>query len=389
LLPGRGALSFLREERVNIQTSPNWLEIDLSAIRGNVAALQRFLGEHCKVLAVVKANAYGHGAQQAARAALEGGAWGLCVASLPEAREIRRGGIDAPLLLLNSGRPEEAVEVVHFHLIQALYSREMAEALSRAALRIGYEAEAHLKVDTGMGRLGVRPEEALRFASEVAGFPALRLTGVFSHLATAEEADETFARAQFQRFRACLDSLASRLPGLNAHIANSAATLKFPQMHLDMVRAGLLIYGVYPTFQLAQAGLHLRPALTWKTRIAFVKTVAAGTPISYGSTWRANSPTTIATLPVGYSDGYPRALSNRGQVLLRGRLKPVVGRVCMNHTLLDIGEEPEVRPGEEVVLIGQQEENRLTVNHLAEWGETVPHEILGRLGRHLPRVYVK
>jgi len=373
---------------VRISQPPNWLEIDLPAIRGNVAALQKFIGEHCKVLAVVKANAYGHGAQQVARTALEGGAWGLCVASLPEARELRRGGIDSPLLSLNSGRPEEAGEVVHLHLIQALYSRETAEALSKAALRIGYEAEAHLKIDTGMGRLGVRPEEALQFAAEVAEFPALRLTGVFSHLATAEEPDETYALAQFQRFRDCLDSLASRLPGLNAHIANSAATLKFPHMHLDFVRVGLLVYGVYPTFQLSRA-LELRPALTWKTRIAFVKTLAAGTPVSYGRTWRANSPTTIATLPVGYGDGYPRALSNRGQVLLRGRLRPVVGRVCMNHTLIDIGEEPEVRPGEEVVLIGQQEQNRLTVNHLAEWGETVPHEILGRLGRHLPRVYVK
>jgi len=366
---------------------PNWLEIDLSAIRRNLAAVGGLIGEGCRILAVIKSEAYGHGALPVARAAIGGGAWGLCAASLSEARRLRRGGITAPILLLNSGPPQEAGEIVRLNLTQALYSRQMAQALSAAAAKVGALVEAHIKIDTGMGRLGILPEEADKFASEAAALPGLQIAGVFSHLATAEESDPSYAFHQFARFRGCLERMGAHLPGLKAHIANSAAALRFPWMRLDFVRIGLLVYGVYPTAEGSQE-LRLQPALAWKTRIAFLKSVPAGFPVSYGRTWRAPSSTTLATLPVGYADGYPRSLSNRGQVLFRGRLCPVVGTICMNHTLIDLGDEAGPSPGEEVVLIGPQGENRLTVNHLAEWAQTVPHEILARLGSHLPRLYL-
>lgn len=365
----------------------SWFEIDLSAIRRNIGKVQGLAGDGCRILAVVKSNAYGHGLCQAAGAALEGGAWGLCVADVQEASRLRRAGIDAPILLLNSGRPEEAGKVVRLGLIQALYSRQMAKALSRAAQRSGSEAEAHIKIDTGMNRLGVGTEEAEEFAAEVAALPNLRISGIFSHLATAEEEDSSYALRQFEFFRSSRERVSRHLPGLKAHIANSAATLKFPQMRLDFVRVGLLAYGVSPLVE-AKSGIELEPALTWKTRIAFVRRIPSGATVSYGRTWRALCPTTLAVLPVGYADGYSRALSNRGQVLLRGGLRPVVGTVCMNHMMIDANEETGIRPGEEVVLIGRQGDQRITANHLAERGQTVPHEILARLGSDVRRVYL-
>lgn len=363
-----------------------WLEIDLDAVRGNVAAAQRLIGGGCGILAVVKADAYGHGARPVAQAALAAGAAGLCVANLTEAEQLRRAGIAAPILLLTAGPPRQAGQVVRRGLIQAVYERPTAEALSRAAVRLGREAEVHIKLDTGMGRLGIPPEQAGCFAGELATLPALRVTGAFSHLATAEEADPSYARQQFERFLASLEAMRAVFPHLRAHLANSAATLRFPEMRLDFVRLGLLVYGVYPTNR-EEPGVSLQPVLAWKTSVAFARRALAGTSVSYGRTWRAAASTTLVTLPVGYADGYPRTLSNRGQVLFRGRLRRVVGTVCMNHLVADVGEEPKVRPGEEVVLLGEQGAARITAGQLAEWAGTVPHEILARIAGRLPRSY--
>jgi len=370
-----------------VKQSPSWLEIDLGAIRRNVIALRKFVGPNCGILGVVKNNAYGHGAKQVTQAAADGGGAGVCVASLEEAQELRRAGISLPILLLNPGEPKSAREVLRLHAIQTLCTKEMAEALSQAALKIGFEAEAHVKVDTGMTRLGIPPEKAVAFTTEVAGYAGLHITGIFSHLATSENCDSPFAQEQFERFCRVLGELAPRLPKLKAHIANSGATLLYPQMHLDYVRVGLLMYGISPTPRLPINGPNLRPALSWKTRVAFLQSVAPGTAVSYGCTWRANKPSTLAVLLVGYGDGFPRSLSNKGQVLFRGKLKPVVGTVCMNHIMVDVSDEENVQVGEEVVLIGRQGEATLTASHLADWGATVPHEILARLSPRLTRVY--
>ncbi|NIM04457.1 MAG: alanine racemase [Armatimonadetes bacterium] len=365
----------------------SWLEIDLSAIRYNISAVQELIGDGCRVLAVIKSDAYGHGILQIARAAVEGGAWGFCVSNVEEARRLRREGIEVPILHLNSGPTQQAGQIIRLQLIQTLCDREMAKALSRAASRAGSEVEVHMKIDTGMGRLGIAPEETEAFAAEVAALPGLRLTAVFSHLATAEEPDSSYALSQLERFQDCLHRLTSSLPGLKAHIANSAAAVRFPQMRFDFVRVGLLVYGVPPIAE-DTASPQVQPALTWRTQVAFVKKIAAGASVSYGRTWRAPASTTLAVLPVGYADGYPRSLSNRGWVLFRGRLRPVVGTVCMNHMMIDVGNETGVCPGEEVVLIGSQGGEQITVNRLAQWAQTINHEILARLGGHLPRTYL-
>jgi alanine racemase len=263
----------------------------------------------------------------------------------------------------------------------------MAKALSRAALRLGQTAEVHLKIDTGMGRLGVLPEDAAGLASSMAGTPGLRLGGVFSHLATAEAAETHYAEEQFRRFGSALGAIAGA--GVSAgirHIANSAAALRFPSMRLDRVRTGLLVYGITPEAP-GLAPLDLRPALVWKTRLAFTKDLPAGSAISYGCTHVTRSDCRVAVLPLGYADGFPRRGSNRAQVLVGGRLCPVIGRVCMDHVIIDASPAGEARPGDEVVLIGSQGTNTITANQLAQWAETCVHEVTTVIGPRVARVY--
>lgn len=378
-----------------MQSSPSTIYINLGALRKNVAALRKLIGTRCAIYAVVKSNAYGHGATEIAHTILSAGANAVCVANIGEAATLRHTGVDGPIILLNATRPNQAREVAVLHITPALYSQEMAEALAEAALRVGYGVTAHIKVDTGMGRVGLPTEEAVQLArsvsqqdSSLGGFSPLTITGIFSHLATAEEEDESYALGQFQRFQQCIAEVQDVLPEVRAHIANSAATLKFPMMRLNAVRCGLLLYGVYPSNDLTQE-IVLTPVLSWKTFICFVKRIPAGAYVSYGRTWQATTPTTVVTLPVGYGDGYTRQLSNTGYVLFRGKRRPVVGTVCMNHILVDVGDEADVQTGEEVVLLGRQMGAEVSAADLAQWAGTVPHEILTRLNPNIERVYIK
>jgi alanine racemase len=364
-----------------------WVEVDLSAIRRNVAAVRGLVGGGVAVLAVVKADGYGHGAVRAAKAAVAGGAAWLGVASAAEGAELRSTGIDAPILVLGCGLPEQAPEIVTHGLTQTLATWDMAQALSRAAAGEGREVAVHIKIDTGMGRLGVKPHEAAAFARLVSGLPGLRIEGVYSHLATADRKDPTYAREQARRFEQVLADLEHEgIRSALRHLANSAATVRFPEMRFDMVRAGLLIYGLNPLSQ-PLTEIELVPALAWKTRIACVKDVPAGEPLSYSGLHVTERPTRIACVPVGYADGYSRALSNVGSVLVSGRRCPVVGAVCMDQMLIDVG-EVEAKPGAEVVLIGEQTGERITANDLADAQGTVVHEIVARLGKRLPRFYL-
>jgi len=365
----------------------SWLEINLAAIEHNVRAVRQFVGPDTRVMAILKADGYGHGAVPVARAAARAGAAWLGVASTLEGAQLREAGLKTPILVLGSAFPEQAEEVARYRLSQTVANGELPQALSRAAERAGVEVGVHLKIDTGMGRLGVTPDRAVALARRLLRLPGLRLEGVFSHLATAEEEDPAYALEQFARFQQALRALEDagiRVP--LRHIANSAAVLNFPQMHLDLVRPGLLAYGV--TLPGMHSALDLRPALTWKSRIAFVKRVPAGVSLSYGRTYVTRRETTIATLPVGYADGYCRLLSNRGTILVRGKPFPVVGRVCMDHILLEMGDEPGLRVGEEAVLIGRQEAAEITANELADAQGTVVHEVVARLGKRLPRIYL-
>lgn len=365
----------------------SWIEVDSAAIRSNTAAVCDLIGRGVQVMAIVKADGYGHGAATAARASLAGGASHLGVASAAEGIELRAERIEAPILVLSCGMPEQARDVVERGLTQTLATESMARALSREAAAAGREVAVHLKVDTGMGRLGVWPHELPALAKLVSHLPGLRVEGVYSHLATADHDDATYARGQAECFRQALAVLqaAGIQPPLR-HLANSAATVRFPEMRFDMVRAGLLVYGLNPLCgELTQIGL--TAALTWKSRIAAVKNVPAGQPISYDGLHVTRTATRIACVPVGYADGYARALSNVGRVLIHGRRCPVVGAVCMDQMLVDVG-DLDAKAGDEVVLIGEQMGERITANDLAAAQGTVVHEIVARLGKRVPRVHL-
>jgi len=370
-------------------SSHSWVEVDLAAVRHNVRSLKRFLGRQRHLWAVVKANAYGHGAVETAAAALDAGADGVAVSCLNEAAELRvDAGIRAPLLVLAPGEIRAASWLVRLDIVQTACYQPMLEALSRAAQRLDRPATVHLKVDTGMGRLGVSPEHVTEYAGSISRLPGVQLGGVFSHLATAECEDSSYARLQFKRLNTALHKLDSVgiAPGMR-HLANSAAILRFPEMLFDGVRAGLLLYGIFPS-EHEPAPLDLRPAMAWKTRVSFLHRVPQGWSVSYGRTYVAERETVVGVLPLGYADGYPRHASNHSYVILRGTKCPVIGAVCMDHLMIDATDVPGAAIDDEVILLGRQGNSVVTANQLAQWAATVVHEVPTAIGRRVKRVYL-
>ncbi|MDK2785016.1 MAG: alanine racemase [Bacillota bacterium] len=367
---------------------PTWAEIDLRAFAANLRAVKDLVGPQVKVMAVVKANAYGHGAVRLAQVAAANGADQLAVATLDEAVTLREAGLKLPILVLGTSIPGEGAEVaVELGIAQALCTVELAEALSAAARRRGKEALVHLKIDTGMSRIGVRPHEAVPFMERVGRLPGLRFEGIFSHFAASDEPENPYTELQFSRFQEALKAL--REAGYTfplRHIANSAAILDHPEMHLDMVRPGCILFGSWPS-EKTQRKISIKPTLTLKTRIVFLKRVPAGTPVSYGLTYTAPSERLLATLPIGYADGYRRGLSNKASVLIRGMRAPVVGRVCMDQCVVDVTDVPGVTLGDEVVLIGRQGSEEITAQELADILGTLDLELYCGLSPRVPRLY--
>ena len=363
---------------------PAWIEIDLSAIAHNVRQVRRFVGGDVRVMAVVKANGYGHGLIEAARAALDGDASALGVARLDEALALRQGGVEAPVVVLGCGLPDHAPDLVRHRIAQVVSGPEMAEALSREAVRQAAPAPVHVKVDTGMGRVGCSPDAASDLVRKVAALPGLALEGVPPHFPQSEPARLPAIRAQLDRFLGVFDRL-NGVPIPCRHAASSAVTVLCPSARLDAVRVGLLAYGI-PPFD-GPCALDLRPALTLKARVVQVNPVPAGWPVSYGETFITRRPSRLALIPVGYADGYPRRLSNCGHALLRGRRCPVRGRVCMDQCVVDVTDLPGVGIGDEAVLLGGQAGERIAVWDLARAVDGAPHEIVACLGPRLPRVY--
>lgn len=361
-----------------------WAEIDLGCVRDNVRALLALLRPPTRLLAVVKADAYGHGAIGVARAAVEAGAWALGVATTDEGVQLRRAGIDSPILLLGHTPAEDADAAVAHALSVTVFQLDAAQALSRAAARAGRPVRVHVKIDTGMGRIGVSPVDAPSLIREVRALGGVVLEGCFTHLATADEPDLEPARAQLEAFRRALRPLEEEgVPLGLRHAANSAAILALPEAHLDLVRPGIALYGIPPAPHLG-GRIRLRRAMRFRARVTHAKRVLPGTPIGYGRTYRAERATTIATIPVGYADGYPRLLSGVGEVALRGRRLPIVGRVSMDQCTFDAG-DAAVRVGDEVELWG----DAVPVEEVAERAQTIAYEILSGLGRRVPRVFVE
>jgi alanine racemase len=368
---------------------PVWAEIDLDAVAENVRSVRSLIKPSTKLLAVVKANGYGHGSVEVGKAALKNGASWLGVARISEALALRQAGIVAPILVLGYVPPEQADAVVNHGLSQTIYSVEMARDLSDAAVRLGSKAKVHIKVDTGMGRLGIWASAvAVDEILQLARMPHIEVEGIFTHFANAD-GDEAYTRQQLERFLELLETL--RRAGLEVplrHAANSPALIGLSESHLDMVRAGLIVYGLYPAENMRKGLPHLRPAMSLKARVAYVKKVPAGFKVSYGCTYTTSSPTTIATLPLGYADGYPRSLSGVGEVLIKGRRLPVIGRVCMDQIMVDAGSDPDIFMGDEVVLLGSQGNAAITADEIAGKLNTINYEVVCMINWRVPRLYL-
>ncbi len=367
---------------------PTWAVIHLKSFQNNLRAVSSRLASGVRSLPVLKADGYGHGAREMARAAAEAAdvpQWGFGVSSIEEGISLREAGFKQPILILGSLFPFDGFEsALKYDLTPTLASRLAAQELSRVAAKLKRCAAAHVKVDTGMGRIGVSPETALETIREISGQDALRLEGVYTHLAQADSPEET--RKQLDRFKPVVDAARRLSPRPLVHAANSAAALLSPETHFDVVRPGLALYGLSPAPAADMAGF--APVMEWKTRIVFLKKVQPGTAVSYGGTFRARRVSWLATLPVGYADGYRRSLSNKGQVLVRGKRCPVAGRVTMDQIIVDVTDVPGVEVGDETVLIGKQGAERISAEEMAEWADTIPYEIVCGVSARVPRVAV-
>lgn len=341
-----------------------------------------------KILAVVKARAYGHGAAEISRRLLGLGADMLGVATVEEGRALRESGIVAPILVMGALFPEQSEAIVALGLTPAVSNRSVAATLSAAAKRRGTTVSAHVKIDTGMGRIGVAPEEAPAFIADLKKLGAITVQGLMTHFADADQMDKQFASKQADRFESLLKVLAAQ--GIDIpvrHAANSAALLDFRRALFTMVRPGLMLYGYNPLEAAGALHADLHPVLSLVTRIAFVKKVPAGIPISYGRTFVTKRESCIATLPIGYADGYSRGLSNKGEAIVRGVRARVVGRVCMDMCMIDVTDVPGVREGDDVVLIGSQGSERITADDIAAKTETIAYEVLCGISERVPRIY--
>jgi alanine racemase len=364
---------------------PAWVDVDLDAVTHNIGLL-RGVVTPAAVWAVVKADGYGHGAVPVARAALGAGAEGLCVALVEEGEALRRAGVEAPIVLLAEPPPSQYGEVGRWGLEAVVYTTHAIDGLGRQCgrRRIG----VHLKIDTGMHRVGAPPTAAVPLARRIEATPALELTGVMTHLAIADEPADPYTAQQLDAFDAVLGELwAAGITPCSVHAANSAGALAHPRSRYSFVRAGIATYGVAPGPCLAERGRDLRPALTLRARVSFVKRVAAGERISYGLRHRFGRDATVATLPIGYADGVPRRLSaTGGEVLIGGRRRPIVGVVTMDQLMVDCGDDP-VAAGAEAVLIGEQGGERITADEWAGRLETIAYEITCGIGARVPRRY--
>lgn len=365
---------------------PAWAEVDLRRIRQNVQALRKHLRDGTRIMAVVKANGYGHGAVEVAKTVRACGVNWIGVAIVEEGISLRKAGVGGPILVLGVSPASQAPLIVSYDLRAALCTWDGAEALSAAAQSAGTVAKVHVKVDTGMGRLGLLPHEVVPFVRRVSGLPGLEVEGIFTHFSTADECDRSYFNLQLGRFNRVLDWL--KQANLNipiVHAANSAAAVTAPQAQFDLVRAGVALYGLQPAPDLVV--LDVKPALSLKARISYVHRVPEGSGVSYGRRYTAEQETTIATIPVGYADGYSRLLSGKADVLVHGRRYRISGSICMDQCMIDVGDD-QVEIGDEVVLIGRQGEEEITAVELASIMGTIHYEVVCLISERVPRVYI-
>lgn len=369
-----------------------YAEINLDAICQNVQNAMDKVGKDTKMMAIIKTDAYGHGAIPVARALNEIGVYAFGIATVQEAVSLRKAGIQNPLLILGYVFPQDYPLLLDFDIMHAVFQYADAKALSDFAVSCGKTAKIHIKIDTGMGRIGMQPTtESLAEIERIAALPNLAIDGIFTHFACADEADKASVNRQVDTFLHFLSALEKRGVQIPLrHMCNSAGIIEFADGFLNITRSGIMTYGLYPSQEVHKANLELHPALQLKSRVAFVKTVGKGFPVSYGSTFVTNrEKTVIATVPVGYGDGYPRALSNKGRVLLHGQYAPIIGRVCMDQMMIDVTDIPNVHQGDAVTLVGTDGENRISVEEVADAAYSFNYEFCCGIHKRVPRVYIR
>ncbi|PIY32041.1 MAG: alanine racemase [Candidatus Infernicultor aquiphilus] len=356
-----------------------WTEVNLDAIAQNVKNIKKLIGKKKELMAVVKGNAYGHDILEISSVVLENGATRLAVARLEEAIFLRKAGITVPILVLGLTLKPQAESLVSYDITPTVCEFEMIEKLSESAVQMNKMTKIHLKVDTGMGRIGIFPDDVLKFIKRIKTLKNVEIEGIFTHFSVADEKDKFYTEEQFKKFIEILTILEKE--GIKIpikHVGNSATLLDLPHMWLDMVRPGLAIYGLYPSKEVKKT-INLIPAQQFKTKIVFIKELPRGESISYGRTYITKRRMRVASLPVGYADGYNRLLSNQGEVLVRGQRVPIIGRVCMDQCMIDVTNLTQVEIGDEVVLWGRQGEGMITVEEIAQKIRTINYEIV-----HLP-----
>jgi alanine racemase len=367
---------------------PTFAEIDLAAIAHNILVIKKRV-HPAHVMAVVKADAYGHGAVPVSKVALESGVTYLGVALVEEGIELRNHGISEPILVFSGAFEDQLINFFKHDLEITVYTKETADSLSKLSPNFQKPIRIHVKVDTGMGRVGVNWENAANFVEYLATLEGVKLHGLYTHFATSDERDKTYANLQFDRFKKIIKILEQK----NIHIplkhaANSGAILDMPETYLDLVRPGVMMYGYFPSNETTES-VAIEPAMTVKSRVSFIKQVPENFSVSYGRKFITSQSTRIATIPLGYADGYNRLLTNQAKVTIRGKKYPLVGRVCMDLVMVDIGMEDNIQVGDEVILFGKQEENAFSVKEICQLIDTIPYEVTCWVSKRVPRVYVE
>ena len=370
-----------------------WAEVDLDAIWENMVHMKENIAENTKILAVIKTDGYGHGGVPIAKMLEQlDFMFGYAAATYEEAHVLREAGVKKPILILGYTFPYCYEELIREEIRPAVYRRDTVEELATAAAKVGKKAKVHIKVDTGMGRIGITPdEEGLEFVRFLIEHPELEVEGIFTHFAKSDETDKTSANHQLELFQDFIKKIQTEL-GITIpvkHCSNSAAILEMPQANMDMVRAGITTYGLYPSEEVSKDIVPLRAAMSLYSHIVYCKMIHAGQSVSYGGLFTAQKDTRVATIPVGYGDGYPRSLSGRGYVLIHGKRAPILGRVCMDQFMVDISEIPEAMDGDKVTLLGMDGTERITAEELGELSGRFNYEFVCDLGKRIPRVYIQ
>ncbi len=369
---------------------PTWVEINLDAIAQNVKNIRKLIGKERGLMVVVKGNAYGHDILEVSSASLEHGANRLAVARIEEGIFLRKAGISVPVFVLGLILKEQAELLLLYDISTAVCKLETVKRISQAAVKMKKIAKIHLKVDTGMGRLGIFPQNVLGFVKKVMTMKNVEIEGIFTHFSVADEKDKNYTENQFKKFTDVVNNLEREGIKISLkHVSNSAALLDLPHMWFNMVRPGISIYGLYPSTEVKKT-INLMPAQEFKTKISFLKELPSGESISYGRTYITKKRMVVASLPVGYADGYNRLLSNQGEVLVRGKRVPIIGRVCMDQCIIDVTNLPQVEIGDEVVLWGRQGDEEITVEEIAEKIGTINYEIVHMPDKkRVPKLFIR